>query len=98
MGPDARRPEGSDIGLYHVALKIGADLDALRAAKEHLESCGVRIQWVADHTVSQSIYIADPDGNNVELFVDADDEIWRAEPSIVATAVSLDIDDALAKR
>jgi catechol 2,3-dioxygenase len=91
VGADARRPEGSDIGLYHVALKIGADLDALRAAKEHLESCGVRIQWVADHTVSQSIYIADPDGNNVELFVDGDPAIWRADPATVATAVALEL-------
>jgi catechol 2,3-dioxygenase len=98
VGADARRPAATDIGLYHVALKIGDDLETLRAAKDHLESRGVRIQWVADHAVSQSIYIADPDGNNVELFVDADHEIWRAEPSIVATAVALDIDDALAKR
>jgi catechol 2,3-dioxygenase len=91
VGPDARRPEGTDIGLYHVALKIGDDLDALRAAKAHLESCGVRIQWIADHAVSQSIYIADPDGNNVELFVDADPAIWQAEPSVVATANRLDL-------
>jgi catechol 2,3-dioxygenase len=91
VGPDARRPEGSDIGLYHVALKIGNDLDTLRAAKAHLEACGVDIQWVADHTVSQSIYIADPDGNNVELFVDGDPATWRADPATVATAARLEL-------
>jgi catechol 2,3-dioxygenase len=32
VGADARRPGRSDIGLFHVALKIGDDLDALRAA------------------------------------------------------------------
>jgi catechol 2,3-dioxygenase len=78
VGAEARRPERSDIGLFHVALKIGDDLDALRSAKAHLEARGVKIGWVADHTVSQSLYLADPDGNNIELFVDADPAIWRA--------------------
>ena len=38
VGPDARRPDRSDIGLFHVALKIGEDLDTLREAKAHLEA------------------------------------------------------------
>ena len=76
-----RRPEGGDIGLFHVALKIGDDLDTLRAAKAHLEACGVDIAMVADHRVSQSIYLSDPDGNQVELFVDDDPAIWREDPS-----------------
>lgn len=91
VAPDARRPDGSDIGLYHVALKIGNDLDALRAAKAHLEASGVTIQWIGDHRVSQSLYVADPDGNNIELFVDADPSIWRDDPTSVATAVQLDL-------
>lgn len=84
VGPDARRPEGGDIGLFHVALKIGDGLDALRAAKAHLETCGVPIGMIADHRVSQSIYLSDPDGNQVELFVDDDPAIWREDPSRVA--------------
>ena len=73
------------------ALKIGDDLDTLRAAKAQLEQCGVPIQWIGDHTVSQSIYVADPDGNNVELYVDADPAIWRDDPAAVATAVDLNL-------
>jgi len=84
VGSDARRPEGGDIGLFHVALKIGDDLDTLREAKAHLESCGVDIAMIADHRVSQSIYLSDPDGNQVELFVDDDPAIWREDPSRVA--------------
>jgi catechol 2,3-dioxygenase len=91
VGGGARRPAGSDVGLYHVALKIGEDLDTLRAAKARLEECGVPIQWVGDHRVSQSLYVADPDGNNIELYVDADPALWRADPSVVATAVDLDL-------
>ncbi|HVN50724.1 MAG TPA: VOC family protein [Acidimicrobiales bacterium] len=92
VGWGARRPEGGDIGLYHVALRIGDDLDALREARDQLVAAGVPIQWIADHTVSQSIYVADPDGNNVELYVDADPAIWRDDPTAVAHATGLALD------
>jgi catechol 2,3-dioxygenase len=49
------------------------------------------IQWVPDHCVSRSIYVADPDGNNVELYVDASPDIWRRDPSAVAQAVDLEL-------
>ena len=91
VGDGARRPEAADVGLYHVALRIGHDLNDLRAAKTHLEENGIAIQWIADHRVSQSIYIADPDGNNIELYVDADATIWRRDPAAVATAVGLQL-------
>ena len=91
VGPDARRPEQSDIGLFHVALKIGEDLHTLRDAKAHLEACGIEIAMLADHTVSQSIYLNDPDGNQVELFVDGDPAIWHTDPSRVASIAPLTI-------
>ena len=80
VGTDARRPDTTDIGLYHVALKIGDDLDVLRAAEARLDAHGVEVQFIADHEVSQSICLADPDGNNIELYVDADPAIWRNDP------------------
>ena len=46
---------------------------------------------IADHQVSQSIYLSDPDGNQVELFVDGDPAIWRADPSSVASIAPLAI-------
>jgi len=71
-------------GLAHVALKIGESLDALRAAKAWLEGQGVRVE-AADHRVSQSLYFSDPDGNQIEVFVDGDPRIWREDPTAVAT-------------
>jgi catechol 2,3-dioxygenase len=72
-------------GLLHVALKIGDSLDDLRAAKAWIESNGVKIDMIADHRVSQSLYFSDPDGNTIELFVDSDPAIWRDNPGAVAT-------------
>ena len=50
----------------------------------------MRIGWIAKHRVSQSIYVA-TGRNTIELYVDADPAIWRAEPTVVATAVALDL-------
>ena len=85
VGSDAPGPSREGVGLYHVAFKIGNSLEELRAAKAHLETKGVPILGISDHQVSKSIYLQDPDGNGLELFVDADPAIWRKDPSAVAT-------------
>jgi len=85
VGADAEAPGPGAVGLYHVALRIGDSLDALRAAKAHLEAHGVTRLRLSDHRVSQSIYLDDPDGNGLELYVDADPAIWRRDPSSVAS-------------
>lgn len=89
VGPDAPTPAPDAVGLYHVALKIGESLEQLREAKAHLERNGLNIQAILDHEVSQSIYVQDPDGNGVELFVDADPAVWAQDPSAVATVKPL---------
>ena len=80
-GPDAA-PDGP--GLFHVAFKVGDSLDQLRAVKSELETLGVDIDMVADHAVTQSVYIHDPDGNGIELYIDSSD-VWRTDPQSVAT-------------
>jgi catechol 2,3-dioxygenase len=91
VGAGAALPERGAVGLYHVALKIGDELEALRAAKAHLDAHGVEILALREHRVSQSIYLNDPDGNGLELFVDADPAIWREDPSRVATTEPLEL-------
>ena len=86
---DAPQPLPSGIGLYHVAFKIGNSLDELRAFKAHLENHGVAILGMSDHRVSQSLYIADPDGIEIEILVDADPKIWQENPAAVATVEPL---------
>jgi len=77
-------PAEQSVGLHHVAFKIGDDIDALREAKAKLEAAGIALRPV-DHEVTKSLYFADPDGNGVELYVDASD-VWRREPQRVAFA------------
>ena len=84
LGEQASHPAETDIGLYHVAFKVGENLDELRACKAHLEKHGVTILGSSDHNVSQSIYIQDPDGIDIELYVDADPALWKDNPEAVA--------------
>jgi catechol 2,3-dioxygenase len=91
VGADAPATPADAAGLYHVALKIGDSIAVLRQAKAHLEAHGVRILGISNHRVSQSIYLADPDGNGLELMVDADPAIWRENPGAVATVEPLSL-------
>jgi catechol-2,3-dioxygenase len=47
-------------------------LSDLRTMYERLRSVGINDMLVANHGVSWSIYLPDPEGNNIELFVDTD--------------------------
>lgn len=73
--------QGRRIGLYHTGWKVGESLEGLRAVKTRLEQAGVPIDGMSDHTVSQSLYVRDPDGNEVELFVDDTSIDWRRDTS-----------------
>ncbi len=90
IGPDAAPPSPKSPGLAHVAFKIGDTTDDLRRAKAHVDALGIDIVFTADHTVSQSIYVEDPDGNWIELYVDVSD-VWRTDPQTVATAAPLSL-------
>ena len=75
---EARGPMyGKRIGLYHVGWKIGETLDELEALYQRILKLGYDIDGLSDHTISQSIYLRDPDGNEVELYVDNPEYDWR---------------------
>ncbi|HVA24162.1 MAG TPA: VOC family protein [Chloroflexota bacterium] len=85
-GPEAvPAPAGPYYGVAHLAVKIGNSLDELRAAHRELLAAGTPITAVLDFEGSQSIVVRDPDGNEVEVFVDATPALWRKDPSHVGT-------------
>lgn len=85
LGPGATTPSPTSVGLYHIAFKVGDSLEELKAAREWLEQHQVNIVGEADHAVSLAIYFTDPDGNELEFYVDTDPTLWRRDPSTVAT-------------
>ncbi len=85
---DAPAPSsGVRRGLYHIGIKVGDSLDELRIAMSELEKNGISISGMSDHTVTQSLYLYDPDGNEVELYVDDPDIDWKQNPSIILSPI-----------
>ncbi|HVV18080.1 MAG TPA: VOC family protein [Pseudonocardiaceae bacterium] len=85
VGEDAAElPAGRRLGMYHFGLKIGDSDDELRAARDTLRAAGATILGQSDHTATHSLYIADPDGNEIELYVDVPGVDW-SDPSVMST-------------
>lgn len=88
VGEDATKvPEGRRVGMYHFGLKVGDSDDELREARDALAAAGATVLGASDHTVTHSLYIADPDGNEIELYVDVPGVNWREDPSLIAAPV-----------
>ena len=68
-------PPPGTTGLYHVAVRFPDRKTLAEAVKRVLEA-GVPLQGASDHGVSEAIYLADPDGNGVELYRDRPQEEW----------------------
>lgn len=85
VGQDAAAlPEGRRVGLYHFGLKIGTTDDELCGALAKLEETGTPVLGMSDHTATHSLYIADPDGNEIELYVDVPGVDWESPETIGA--------------
>ncbi len=84
VGSDAAPiPSGRRVGMYHFGLKVGESDEELREARQRLTEAGVRVVGASDHTVTHSLYIEDPDGNEIELYIDVQPEVWRDDPGAV---------------
>jgi catechol 2,3-dioxygenase len=84
VGDDAAPiPRTRRVGLYHFGLKIGEADDELREARDQLAAAGARLVGTADHGVTHSLYIEDPDGNEIELYIDVQPAVWKEDPAAV---------------
>lgn len=86
IGGAPRAPHAPAPGLYHIGLKIGDSPDDIQRAYQELEAKHVTIIGAGDHTVTHSLYILDPDGNELELYADVSD-IWKTDESAVMRPV-----------
>jgi len=64
------RAAGPQVGLHHIAFTYRS-LDDLLRTYERLKRLGIEPYWPIHHGVTISMYYRDPDGNSVELQVDA---------------------------
>ncbi len=85
-------------GLFHVAIRL-PDRAALASLFQRLLARDWPLQGAADHAVSEAIYLADPDGNGLELYADRPRDTWTrsADGQIVMVTDPLDARDLLAQ-
>ena len=72
-------PPAGTTGLYHTAILYPTRTALATALRKVLEA-KIPLQGAADHGVSQSIYLSDPDDNGVELYCDKPKELWPRTP------------------
>ena len=75
----ASPPPPGTTGLYHTAIVYPTRV-ALAAALRRVLAAKIPLQGAADHGVSESIYLNDPDENGVELYCDKPKENWPRTP------------------
>lgn len=86
-----RRPPRSS-GLFHFALLVPTRRDLGRAFL-HMRELEWSFQGFADHAVSESLYLADPEGNGIEIYADRPRSEWtmdQGEMHITTDALDLD--------
>ena len=86
-------------GLYHVAW-LHPSREALAASMRRVAGGRWRFDGAADHGVSEALYLSDPDGLGIELYVDRPRELWERPPDghgVKMVTLALDLDDLLAQ-
>jgi catechol 2,3-dioxygenase len=75
-GADADLPKDNQVGLVHVALVVDS-LETVKAWYERCKTLGVPILTTADHAITNSMYIRDPEGNVLEIYCDVPEYDWH---------------------
>jgi len=85
-------PRRGRLGLYHFAILL-PDRIALGRFLRNLGQLGVAA-GMADHLVSEALYLYDPDGLGIEIYADRPRAQWRSEDhQLVMASEPLDVDD-----
>ena len=80
IGADAPGPtRGKQVGMYHAAFEV-ATIQDLAQAREKLIEAGALV-GETDHGASFSLYVHDPDGNELEIFWLLPREEWDRKPA-----------------
>ncbi|WP_373069125.1 VOC family protein [Gemmatimonas sp.] len=83
---------GSRLGLYHFAILL-PDRSAMGRFITHLSKIGTRT-GSSDHLVSEALYLQDPDGLGIEVYVDRPRDAWRRDnQELLMASNPLDLDD-----
>jgi catechol 2,3-dioxygenase len=84
-------------GLYHLAIRVPSRLELARVLQRLVEA-GWPLQGFADHGVSEAVYLADADGNGVEIYRDRPRSQWpHRDGKLAMVSDPLDLEGVMAE-
>ena len=93
----AQRKPARSTGLYHFAILLPSRADLARELR-HLTESDYPPQGAADHLVSEALYLADPDGNGIEIYADRPRDQWpRTDSSIRMATDPLNVESLMSE-
>lgn len=75
-GKNAKPAPPGHTGMYHVAFLYPSRFELAKVLRKLLDA-NYPVDGSADHGVSEAVYLRDPDGNGVELYVDRSRDLWK---------------------
>jgi catechol 2,3-dioxygenase len=87
-------PAAGFTGLFHFALLVPGRPD-LAGWLAHAARDRVPLTGLADHFVSEALYLSDPDGHGIEIYWDRPREHWEGQVAARMTTLALDVDSLL---
>lgn len=95
--PQARQRSQREAGLFHTAFLLPGRADLGRWLKHAVEA-RLPLQGASDHLVSEAIYLADPEGNGIEVYADRPRSAWTIDGGTVTMSTErLDVQDVIAE-
>jgi catechol 2,3-dioxygenase len=96
--PDARSASPHSAGLFHFAILLPSRKD-LASTYLAIKESGVRFDGFADHLVSESLYLRDPENNGIEIYRDRPVEDWPrdSEGHLMMDTLPLDLQSLLSE-
>ncbi|MED1419668.1 VOC family protein [Bacillus smithii] len=84
-------------GLYHFAILLPTRSDLAKVLL-HFIQIRYPLQGGSDHLVSEALYLADPDGNGIEIYADRPSSTWNwNNGEVVMSTEPLDVENLLAE-
>ena len=91
--PDLQRVTGRT-GLFHFALLVPTRQD-LGLVLKHFAQTQTQLQGLSEHFVSEAIYLADPEGNGIEIYRDRPRDAWYRNGQLHMTTAPMDVEGVL---
>ncbi|MBI1741831.1 VOC family protein [Candidatus Acetothermia bacterium] len=95
--PGAHPKPRHTTGLYHFAILVPSRADLARSLRRLID-VHYPLQGASDHLVSEALYLADPDGNGIEIYRDRSRDTWTQQNGQVQMTIDpLDTEELLAE-